>query len=297
MHKMMLFNKPTNPRPLKRLHNVCVLSMALSLVLSLTLMASAQTMAEELSVENTTVVPKQQVALSNETLSDMSPETRKELRRIADSIHEQARIITNELKDDQELALTDISLLWQAAVENSGTIRIAINKLSRRDETGQPVQQESVTKSIAKSALRLGSVAASAVTASPAAVMGGGAIEDLLLNSPTSSAYAQVTDADMVILAKEIEKLQSEVITQYYQYRHTQDRLKIAQEARQTINRYYDEVLNDKKLEESTKIRGEMMVETARQEEVKAKQRFLNARGELAFTVGSDVIEAMEASR
>lgn len=248
----------------------------------------AKTTAEKPVVEK--------IALNNETLENMSPETRKELKRIAGSMHEQARIISNELKDDQEMALTDISLLWQAAVENSGTIRLAIDKLSRRDETGKPLQKESFTKNIARNALRLGGAAASAVTASPAAVMSGGAIEDLLLNSPTSSAYAQVTDADMVILAKEIEKLQSEVITQYYQYRNTQDRFKMAQEARETMNRYFDDMMSEKKLPESTKMRAEMMLETARQEELKAKQHFLNARSELAFTVGSDVIEAMEAS-
>lgn len=229
----------------------------------------------------------------------IDPATRASLNKLADAMQLEGRAIYNELRDADELALSDIGMLWQAAVERSGTIRYAIEKLSRRDATGKPVENDSFSKRMVNSLVHLGGMAGSMWTGTPAGLIGSNMVQDIMTGSPDESILTRVTDADMVILAKEVEALQARLVELYYHYRHAQERLALAQEASSTIARYYDHALSlddDPAHATPDALRPLMqsIYESARQDEQSAQQAFQSARTELSLMVGLDAVAVLE---
>lgn len=231
-------------------------------------------------------------------LSKLSPETQAEMNRLSASLLEQNQAIFNELKDEEETSTKDVAMLWQSAVERSGTIRYAIEKLSRRDATGKPVANDSFTKRMLQSIARVGGVAGSVWTGNPAAMMSGGMVEQLIQGDPTDPALVRVTDADMLILAKEVESLQSLVIESYYSYKHTQERWQISQEAIKTLDKYHKTYNESDRSNtaEAIAIRPiiDSLFQTAQHDEQTAKQAFVQSRNALGLLVGGDALVALE---
>lgn len=223
-------------------------------------------------------------------------DTRKNLNILADSLHEQDRAIYNEIRDEEDLSLVDIGMLWEAAVTRSGTTRYAIEKLSRRDATGKPVEGDHFSKRMLGSLVHLGGVAGSMWTGTPAGLIGSGMIQDIMAGSPQNSALARVTDADMVLLAKQVEELQTQLIQLYYGYKHAKEKLALAQEAQSTINKYcnHAETLASNGQSEALKPLMQSLAESARQDVQNAQQTLNSSRSALSGLVGPEAIAALD---
>jgi hypothetical protein len=228
----------------------------------------------------------------------LTPETRTGLNKLSDSIHLEDRAVFNELRDDEEGSLSDIGMLWQAAVERSGTIRYAIEKLSRRDATGKPVEGDSFTKRALQNMVHLTGVGASMWTGTPAGLIGSNMVQDIMSGNPQDSALSRVTDADMVLLAKEVESLQSEVIRLYYNFKHAKERLDLAEEANSTIARYLDHADSSKvQINPSLQALMQTLYESTHQDTQNAQQAYNSAKTALALKVGPDAITALEDAK
>jgi hypothetical protein len=190
--------------------------------------ATAQPSLAELRQE--AIRKKASETLDNKTQHSLGLQTRQ--------LQEQDNAIYNELRDEEELSTADIGMLWEAAVERSGTIRYAIEKLSRKDATGQPVGKDNFSKKIVNNLIHLSGVAGSMWTGTPAGLIGSNLVQNIVTDN-TDPSLNFVTDADMVILAKEVEKLQSQVIDGYYHYRHAKEQLKVSGDALQTLSKQY----------------------------------------------------------
>lgn len=219
---------------------------------------------------------------------------RKQLNQVADSIQREDQGIYNEIRDDEEISMTDIGMLWEAAVERSGTIRYAIEKLSRRDATGKPVEADNFSKRMLGSLVHLGGVAGSMWTGTPAGLIGSGMIQDLMAGSPADPALSRVTDADMVILAKEVEELQNQLITLYYDYKHAKDRLSIAQEAERLLQKYGQQAEERGSTVEALKPLMQSLRESAHQDVQSAEQHYSSSKAALSGLVGPAAITALD---
>ncbi len=233
----------------------------------------------------------------------LNPDSRIALNHLSDALHLEDRAVYNELRDDEELSITDIGMLWEAAVERSGTIRYAIEKLSRKDATGKPVDNDSFTKRVVQNMVHLGGVAGTMWTGTPAGLIGSNMVQDLISGNPQDSALSRVTDADMVILAKEVEALQSQLIEKYYTYRHAEERLSMAREASATIGKYYDHAQknatsngNPNGANDALQPLMLSMLDTTTQEEQNALQTYNSTRSALSLMVGPDAIAALDQS-
>lgn len=233
--------------------------------------------------------------LIDQTAQKLDPETRNTLNRLSDAVHTEDRAVYNDLRDEEELSMSDIGMLWQAAVERSGTIRYAIEKLSHRDATGKPVENDSFTKRMLQNLVNLGGVAGTMWTGTPAGLIGSNMVQDLMAGNPQDSALSRVTDADMVILAKEIESLQSQLIQLYYNYKHAKERLTLAQEASSTIAKYYDHASTQQgPTAETLQPLMQSMYDSAKQDEQNAQQDYSSSRTSLTMVVGPDAMAALE---
>ena len=227
----------------------------------------------------------------------LDADTRTTLNKLSDAIRLEDRAVYNDLRDEEELSLSDIGMLWAAAVERSGTIRYAIEKLSRRDATGKPVDNDSFSKRMLQNLVHLGGVAGSMWTQTPAGLIGSNMVDDLMSGSPQDSALSRVTDADMVILAKEVEALQTQLIEMYYGYRHAQERLKLTQEAETTVGKYYDHATNTTATAEALQPLVQSIYDSAKQDEQNAQQALNSARTALTLLVGPEAVAALERNK
>lgn len=234
--------------------------------------------------------------LIDEIAQKLTPEAQVELNKFSESLHLEDRAVFNELRDDEESAISDIGMLWQAAVERSGTIRYAIEKLSRRDATGKPVEEDNFTKRTLQSLVHMTGVATSMWSGTPAGLIGSNMIQDIMSGNPQESALSRVTDADMVLLAKEIEALQNEVIQLYYNYRHAKERLELASEATSTIGRYFDHAESKANLDPTLQPLMQSMYESMRHDAQNAQQAYNSAKTALALKVGPDAVAVLEQS-
>jgi hypothetical protein len=230
-----------------------------------------------------------------EAAKTLDPETRNTLNRLSQALHTEDRAVYNDLRDEEELAMSDIGMLWEAAVERSGTIRYAIEKLSRRDATGKPVENDNFSKRMLSSLVHLGGVAGTMWTGTPAGLIGSNMVDQLMSGNPQDSALSRVTDADMVILAKEIESLQSQLIQLYYNYRHAKERYTLAQEASSTLTKYYDHAsaMQDSTAETLQPLL-QSMYDSAKQDEQNALQAYNSSRSALSLVVGPDALAALD---
>jgi hypothetical protein len=227
----------------------------------------------------------------------LSPETQATLNRLSDAMRQEDRAIDNTLRDEEEEAFADIGMLWAAAVERSGTIRYAIEKLSRRDATGKPVANDTFSRRMLQSLVHLGGVAGTMWSGTPAGMIGSNMIQGLMTGNPQDSALSRVTDADMVILAKEVDNLQTRLITLYYNYRHARERLTLRHEAGTTLAKYYDHAAESP--DGTTAALQPLMQsleESARQDERNAQQAFNSARTDLGLLVGPEAMAALDQS-
>lgn len=223
--------------------------------------------------------------------------TRKNMNLLADTLQEQDKAIYNEIRDEEELSMANIGMLWEAAVERSGTIRYAIEKLSRRDATGKPVEGDNFSKRMLGNLVHLGGVAGSMWTGTPAGLIGSNMIQDIMTGTPQDPTTTRVTDADMVILAKEVEELQSNLITLYYNYKHAKEKLALAEEAQRTINKHCDYAAAETNPQtEALKPLMQSLVESAHQDVLNAQQNLASSRSALSGVVGPAAVAALDES-
>jgi hypothetical protein len=155
-----------------------------------------------------------------------------DLKRIADELK-------GDLDDEKADFVSDLKILWEAAVERSETIRFAILKLSNPNG-------EEEKKSVVKKILTpLASVAPLIGAGTPdplagsGAILGGGLLSSVLSdNSALNSHLSRVTDTDLVLLAQEIDTLQENLVTLYYNYLNSCKRLELADKVVENRYRY-----------------------------------------------------------
>ena len=232
------------------------------------------------------------------TEESSASEASEELAKLYEVLHTQDRIVNNELRDEGEMILADIAMLWQASIERSTTLRYAIEKMSYRDLSGKPVKDASFTKKILKNLAQVGGAAGALWTGNPASLMGGNLVQEALYDPKNPNANSRVTDADMLLLAKEIEGLQSQMIHSYLNYRHAHKRVELDHQAVRTLTRNFNDYEarqgpNTPTIEAVTPLLASL-VTSAKQDELTSQQELTATRSALALIVGADAVVALE---
>jgi hypothetical protein len=249
-------------------------------------------------------IDAQQAARLSNAYQQLAPEARQRLEKLNAAMHEMDRAVSNDLRDEEEQSTRNLALMWQAAVERSQTIRYAIEKLSRRDATGKPVSNDSLTKRMLQSIVHLGGVAGTLWTGTPAGLIGGSMVQDLIQGDPSDAALkVKVTDADMLILAKEVETLQQQLMTAYYTYQHRQQQVALTQEAYHTLKNAVDRA-EKRLLAEPSAQNGhqlktlmplmESVLETSHRDAMAAQSALQQARTDLGLLVGEEAVTTLE---
>jgi hypothetical protein len=228
---------------------------------------------------------------SSGKVAELPKSAQMQLAKLYESVHFEDKQIANTMADEQEEALTDISMLWRSAVERSTTIRYAIENLSRRDLTGKPVSNDNFTRKMITSLAHLGGVAGSIFTGSPASMMSSQLVDQIVAEDPSKVMQHRVTDADMLILAREVEALQGQVIDAYYTYRFAREREELAQKAFIELSRLNNVPLD---VQSNNPVLMESLLDSAKLQVTSAKQQTQSARNNLAMISGPEAVVALE---
>jgi hypothetical protein len=132
--------------------------------------------------------------------------------------------------------------------------------------------------------------------ASPAiaggSMIGGGVLSSMLSDdSAINKQLTRVTDADLIILAKEIDDLQQRLVTLYYNYITSVKIPAYSDAIVQNRYDYYNLVSNKK----STNVAiADAFYRDALDKQYKARQELLSSRGALEQFVGNDALIEVE---
>lgn len=201
-----------------------------------------------------------------------------------------------ELKEEENLFLGDLRILWQYAVENSETIKFAIYKLSDPKGDMNKADENKIKKLLKPISSITPFVAATAANpiAAGSSIVGGTFMNDVLSEDKYRKHLEKVTDADLVILAKAIEDLQNNLLTTYYEYIIAQKVLVHADKNLQNRKQLCDS-LSD--APEQTVVIADTFYREALAKQNQAQANFLLKRAALEQLVGNDAILVVENNK
>lgn len=228
---------------------------------------------------------------------EANPDIKVKVSKHDTEIQKEADEIELELRQEEPVVLKDLRSLWSAAVEKSATIRLAIQKLSNPDDTDKKdVNMVSKVLSPLASLAPLAAMASSSTTQTAGALLGGGLLGTLSSNedSEYNKAMMRISDYDLIMLAKAVDELQAKLITNYYDYKQSLERLTLAEEALKNSKILYDKARKSTNIGSSTA--SEAFYKESQQEVNKARQNMYTARTSLEQLVGNPAIIFIETN-
>ncbi len=209
------------------------------------------------------------------------------------SVIELAQETAAELKDNKTEMLSDLNILWNAAVERNETIRFAILKLSSPD--GKVEKTSSIKKILTPLtgvASMIGVGAGDPITAA-SSIIGGGMINNFLSsdNEKLNEYLSKVTDADLVLLAQETDNLQQKLVNLYCNYLGAMMDLNYVDNVLRNRKNLYESI---QKKSPELKLIADAFYKESITEQYKARQNALNARVELEQFVGNEALISVD---
>jgi hypothetical protein len=231
--------------------------------------------------------------------SQLPLKERQQLEARANDIALLQQALTGLMGDEAPEALSDLTLLWQEAIQRSQSINYALEKLNRKEEgSKQSAEQALATRKFVNGLAQLGGAATSLLTASPVGLMSGAFVGDVLATT-APDVKKRLNDADMVILAKAIDELQRQLLEQYYALRQQQQRVRLHQEHLLALEHTQKKVLQEALPTEASLIQRstEHVLQGLRREVVQEQQQLNHCYVRLQTLVGSEVLQQLSIAQ
>lgn len=202
--------------------------------------------------------------------------------------------ISGEIETDSTKLLSDLSILYNSAIQRSETIRYAIYKLSNPDEN-KP--NETAIKKILKPIASFSSIAGTAISSNPymatGALIGGSLIGAMTSDdNKINYKFTKVNDADMVVLVKKIDELQKKLLFLYMDYISAKELYQMAEDNLTKRKIMYEAI-------QKTGTREEILIadtfyRNAQEFSIKAKAKLDLSRTILENLTGKEALDTIE---
>lgn len=202
--------------------------------------------------------------------------------------------IIDEMNADSGKVLSDLSILYNSAIQRSETIRYAIYKLSNPEEN-KP--DEGIIKKIIKPVASFSSIAGTAMSDNPYMAAGaliGGSLVGAITSDDKKVNYkfTKVNDADMVILVRKIDELQKKLLFLYMDYVSNKELYKMAEDNVEKRKIMYETVQKEGSREEI--IIADTFYRNAQEYLTKAKAKYDLSRTILENLTGPEALAEIE---
>lgn len=187
--------------------------------------------------------------------------------------------IENLIKIQKEEEIKDIEMLWKATIDNNSLIKFTMSKLNT-PESQRRLHSSLMAKSL--SSLVYGASFIPMFTGSNAmlqsASFSAGRLANNYINKESSTMQSTpITDTELIQLAGTIEDLQEKIISSYYQYKGSLNKLKDTRSRIILYNKNYSKAIEKNALTElvvSSALYEEMQLQEFKQEQ-EAKKYYL----------------------
>jgi len=202
--------------------------------------------------------------------------------------------ITGEMEEESPKMLSDLSILYNSAIQRSETIRYAIYKLSNPEEN-KP--DESAIKKILRPIASFSSIAGTALSDNPymatASLIGGSLIgaatdDDKRINYK----FTKVNDADMVVLVRKIDELQKKLLFLYMDYISAKELYNMSLDNLEKRKIMYETIQKDGTKEQL--LVADTFYRSAQEYVAKAKAKYHLSRTILENLCGKEALETIE---
>lgn len=211
------------------------------------------------------------------------------------SIRDLAQETNSELQDEMKDMLSDLNILWNAAVERSETIRFAILKLSNPDgKIDKTSSVKRILSPLAGAASVIGLGTGDPITAT-SAIFSGNFLNSFLSedNARLNSQLSRVTDTDLVLLAQETDNLQQKLVNLYCNYTGSLAELDFADKIVENRRQHFESA---QKISSSYKNIADVFYKEAIANQYKARQNVLSSRLALEQFVGNEALLSIDKS-
>ncbi len=222
----------------------------------------------------------QSVVNSNLTYADLS------LKNISNDI-------LADLSEEEPTISGELDALWLGVAQKSETIKYAIYKLSNPDED-KP--SDTILKKIIRPVASFSTIAGSAFSTNPfvasGALIGGNFLGGLTTGSKELNyKFSRVSDTDMVLLVRKIDKLQERLLENYVDYKKKK---LIYERALKNVEEREKIYLASQKKPKEELIIADVYYRNAQNFAAKAKTQFWVARQALEQFAGTDALKQIE---
>lgn len=205
--------------------------------------------------------------------------------------------ITGEMEANSTKILSDLTILYNSAVQRSETIKYAIYKLSNPEED-KP--KEGAIKKILKPIASFSSIAGTALSDNPymatGALIGGGLIGAMTSDDKKINyKFTKVNDADMVVLVRKIDELQKKLLFMYMDYISAKELNEMAVKNLEKRKIMYEEM--QKKGTREELIIADTYYRNAQEYALKTKNKLDLARTILENLTGKEALNDIEKSK
>lgn len=204
--------------------------------------------------------------------------------------------ISGEMESDSARLLSDLSILYNGAIQRSETIRYAIYKLSNPEED-KP--NEGAVKKILKPIASFSSIAGTALSDNPymatGALIGGSLIGAMTSDDKkVNYKFTKVNDADMVVLVRKIDELQKKLLFLYMDYVSNKELYSMALDDVNKRKIMYEETQKNGSREEL--IIADTYYRNSQENLIKVKAKFDLSRTILENLTGKEALGEIEKS-
>lgn len=150
--------------------------------------------------------------------------------------------IQSEMEEEEPKLLPAMEILWRGTVQLNPTLQLALQKMN--EKTGQTKSKDkgNWTQGLLRSLVHLGGLGGSVALGSPAPLIGSTVLGRMTAPEVAAKRLTEVTSADLVILAREIEQAQTQLINHYLQYRQALEEYDMVQAGLTSLQDYTKKV-------------------------------------------------------
>jgi len=151
--------------------------------------------------------------------------------------------IQSQMEDEEKQLLPSMEVLWRATLEHNTGLQLALQKLA--EKSGAVKDKAKFAREVLQTIVQAGGMGASVALANPAPMIGSSVINRITTPDTTAQKLQAVNGADLVVLAKEVEQAQDQLILNYMQYRQSVDELGKIQQSLDTMQQQSQTIPTD----------------------------------------------------
>lgn len=135
-----------------------------------------------------------------------------------------------EMEEIEPKILPDLEILWRGALLRNPTLQLALQKMAEKTGEKPKKNKSEWTEAILRNMVQLGGIGGAVALGNPAPIVGSTVISRATVKDKAAERLTEVTSADLVILAKEIEQAQANLLIQYVHYKQSKETVALLDE-------------------------------------------------------------------